>query len=150
MSWYYHAVVKKCRIWTSFGISFLQTGASLKKARGSEREQVTFECETIYAASLEFLYRGNIKLHECPVKFWNYSGFVWPFLYINWVSRHLMCIIQIWNASTCSGGPKLVEKSQCVSLGEFLGPMHEMGMKFKHLGIVARPRTLRNLVLKFL
>ena len=32
-----------------FGISFLQTGASLKKARGSERERVTFECETIYA-----------------------------------------------------------------------------------------------------
>ena len=64
---------------TSFGISFLQTGASLKKARGSERERVTFECETIYAAPLEFLCRVNIELHECPVKFWNYSGFVWPF-----------------------------------------------------------------------
>ena len=33
-----------CRIGTSFGISFLQTGASLKKARGSERERVTFVC----------------------------------------------------------------------------------------------------------
>ena len=67
------------RIGTSFGVNFLQTGASLKKARGSVRERVTFECETIYAPRLEFLYRGNIELHECPVKFWNYSGFVWPF-----------------------------------------------------------------------
>ena len=37
-----------------------------------------------------------------------------------------------------------------MSLGECLGPMQEMGMNFKHLGIVARPETLRNLVLKFL
>jgi hypothetical protein len=37
-----------------------------------------------------------------------------------------------------------------VSLGECLGPMQEMGMNFKHLGIVARAETLRNLVLKFL
>ena len=70
---------KSGRIGTSFGISFLQTGASLKKARGSERERVTFECETIYAAPIEFLYRGNIELLECPIKFWNYSGFVWTF-----------------------------------------------------------------------
>ena len=84
MSWYYHAVVKKIgRMGTSFGISFLQTEASLKKARGSEREHATFECETICDAPLEFLYKGNLELHECPVKFWNYSGFVWPFLYIN-------------------------------------------------------------------
>ena len=27
--------------------------------------------------------------------------------------------------------------------------MQEMGMKFKHLGVVARPGTLRNLVFKF-
>ena len=51
MSWYYHLVVKKIgRIGTDFGISFLQTEASLKKARGSEREPVTFVCEKIYAA----------------------------------------------------------------------------------------------------
>ena len=35
-------------------------------------------------------------------------------------------------------------------MGEFLGPMQEMGMKFKHLGVVTRPGTLRNLVFKFL
>ena len=32
---------------------------------------------------IDFLYRGNIELYECPVKFWNYSGFVRPFLDIN-------------------------------------------------------------------
>ena len=37
-----------------------------------------------------------------------------------------------------------------MSLGEFIGPMQEMGMKFKHLGMVARSGTLRNLVFKFL
>ena len=42
------------RTGTSFGISFLQIGAYLKKACGSERERVTFECETIYAAPLSF------------------------------------------------------------------------------------------------
>ena len=71
MSWYYHVVVKKIgRIGIDFGISFLQTEASLKKARGSERERGTFECETIYVVPLEFIYKGNIELHECPVKFW--------------------------------------------------------------------------------
>ena len=54
------------------------------EARGSKRERATFECETIYAApTLEFLNKGNIELHECPVKIWNYSGFVCRFLYIN-------------------------------------------------------------------
>ena len=57
------------RVGTSFGISFLQTGASLKKAPGSEREHVTFLCETIYTTPLDFLYRGNIELYECRVKF---------------------------------------------------------------------------------
>ena len=55
MSWYYHVVVIFFgRIGTSFGISFLQTGASLKKARGSERERVTFVYEMIYDAPLIF------------------------------------------------------------------------------------------------
>ena len=48
------------RIGTSFGVSFLQTGASLKKARGSERERVTSVCETTYAhclLPLNFLHR---------------------------------------------------------------------------------------------
>ena len=62
MSWYYHVVVKKIgRIGTYFGISFLQTEASLKKARGSKRERGTFECEMIYAAPppLSFLTKAT-------------------------------------------------------------------------------------------
>ena len=47
------------RIGPSFGVSFLQTGASLKKARGSERERVTFECQTIYAAPLIFFIEAT-------------------------------------------------------------------------------------------
>ena len=71
-------------------------------------------------------YRANIELYECRVKIWNYSGFVWPFLCINWVSGHLMWIIQIWTTSTCSSAPRLVENITCVSLGEFICPMQEM------------------------
>ena len=40
------------RIGTSFGVSFLQTRASLKKARGSEREGITSMCETRYVHGL--------------------------------------------------------------------------------------------------
>ena len=36
--------------WDKFWYKLLQTEASLKKARGFERERVTFECEMIYAA----------------------------------------------------------------------------------------------------
>jgi hypothetical protein len=64
-------------------------------------------------------------------------------------SSHLMCIIKISTTCTCSSAPKWVEKSY-VSLGASLGAMQEMGMNFKHLGIVARLQTLRNLVFKFL
>ena len=65
--------------------------------------------------------------------------------YINWIFRHLMCMIQIITTSTCSSAPKLVE-NHIASLGEFLSRMQEMGMKFKHLGVVARSERLRNLV----
>ena len=49
MTWHQHvAVFFFGRIGTSFGVSFLQTGATLKKARGSERERVTSVCEMTY------------------------------------------------------------------------------------------------------
>jgi len=49
----------------SFGTNFLQTGASLKKAHGSERDIVTYVCETTYAVSsrLDIFYRGNMQLY---------------------------------------------------------------------------------------
>ena len=57
ISWHQHAVVKKLAAFGQiFGISFLQTEASLKKACGSERERAPFECEMIYVVPLEFIY----------------------------------------------------------------------------------------------
>ena len=49
---------------TTFGISFLQTVASLEKPHGSERERVTSMCETTYAASshVDLFYKGNMQL----------------------------------------------------------------------------------------
>ena len=48
----------------SFGTNFLPTGASLKKAHGSERELVTYVCEATYVVSsrLDLFYRGNMQL----------------------------------------------------------------------------------------
>ena len=69
MSWYYHAVVKKnCRIGTSFGISFLQTEASLKKARGSERERVTSVCiiQILNTSTCSSAPKLVEKSHVCP------------------------------------------------------------------------------------
>ena len=57
------------RTGTSFGVSFLQTGASLKKARGSEREHVTSVCETTYVHCLlpsYFLYTARLDQIEVP------------------------------------------------------------------------------------
>ena len=64
------------RIGTDFGISFLQTEASLKKARGSERERATFECETISISSycFQIFSRVNIEQHECCVNFLIFRG----------------------------------------------------------------------------
>ena len=98
---------------------------------------------------LEFVYRGNIELHECSVKFWNYSGFVWPF-YTLIVFLVIQCAYFKFELQAHAQVHQSLLKITCVSLGEFIGPMQEMGMKFKHLGSVARPITLRYFVLKFL
>ena len=57
------------RTGTSFGVGFLQTEASLKKARGSKRERVTFECETIYAAPLEFFTHATYNYMSALLNF---------------------------------------------------------------------------------
>ena len=54
---------------TRFGISFLQTGASLKKACGSERERVTLECETIYDAPLSFFTEATYNYMSALLNF---------------------------------------------------------------------------------
>ena len=61
MTWHQNdAVIFFCRIGTSFGERLSKTGASLKKARGSERERVISVCETTYVHCLlppYFLHR---------------------------------------------------------------------------------------------
>ena len=61
------------------------------------RERPTFGDETISIASYCFqkFSRVNIEQQECCVNFWDFSGFVWTFLYINWFPSSFMCIIQI-------------------------------------------------------
>ena len=69
------------------GISFSQTRASHNKHDGFGGEHATFGDETKSVASYCFQKNSsvNIEQQECCVKFWNFSGFVWTFLYINWV-----------------------------------------------------------------
>ena len=59
------------RFGTSFGISFLQTGASLKKAHGSDSGCVTFVGETTYAASsyLNFFKEATKTNRSVVLKF---------------------------------------------------------------------------------
>jgi hypothetical protein len=79
----------------SYGTSLLQTGASSKKPRGSDRERVTLVGEmTIVTASsrLVFFSTGNIDQQEIRAEIWNYSGFVWPFYTLIEFSRHIFQI----------------------------------------------------------
>ena len=120
----YHGAASTCRgkIFVAFGaglgICFSQTRASHNRRDGFGRECATFGDETISVASYCFqkISSVNIEKHECCVKFWNFSGFVRTFLYINLVSRHFMCIIQISNTCTCSSAYKFVEKSNMCPL----------------------------------
>ena len=89
----YHGAVSTCRgkIFVSFGadlgISFSQTIASHNKPDGFGTECATFGDEKIFVASYCFQKNSsaNIEQHECCVNFWNFSWFVWTFLYINGV-----------------------------------------------------------------
>ena len=51
------------------------------------RERPTFGDETMSVPSYCFKKNSsvNIEQQECCVQFWNFSGFVWTFIYINWV-----------------------------------------------------------------
>ena len=67
------------------GINFSQTRAPHNKPDGFGREPATLGNETISIASSCFqIFSGvNIEQQESSVKFWNFPGFVWIFLYIN-------------------------------------------------------------------
>ena len=83
-----HAVVNFfVPLGAGLGISFSETRASHNKRDGFSRECAAFGDETIFVASYCFqnLSSVNIEQQECCVQIWNFSGFVWTFLYINWV-----------------------------------------------------------------
>ena len=141
MPWY-----KFCPIWGRFGYMLLKTSMMV-----FGRERPTFGGETISIASycFQFFSSVNIEQQECCVQFWNFSRFVWTFLYINWVFQAfyvhnsnlkymhiLQCIQTGW-------------KIKYVSLVACLGSMQELGMNVKHPATVTRPQTLRYLVFKF-
>ena len=83
-----HAVVNFLSLFVAgLGIRFSQTRASHNKPDGFGRERATFGDETISVASYCFQKNSsdNIEQRECCVNFWNFSGFVRTFLYINLV-----------------------------------------------------------------
>ena len=89
----YHGEASTCRgkIFVPFGVdlgmSFSQTRGSNNKRDGFGRERATFGDEMISDASYCFQKNSsvNIERHKYCVQFWNFSRFVWTFLYINWV-----------------------------------------------------------------
>ena len=109
MSWY-----KFCPIWGRFGYMLLTNRSFSQQAWWfSVGKRPTFGDETISIASycFQFFSRVNIEQQEWCVNFWDFSGFVWTFLCINWVFKAFMCIIQFWTTCTCSITYKLVKKS---------------------------------------
>ena len=103
MSWY-----KFYPIWGRFRDMLLTTSMIV-----FSRERPTFGDETISISSycFQIFSRVNIEQQECCVNLCDFSGFVWTFLYINWVFIAFMCIIRIWTIGTCSNAYKLVENS---------------------------------------
>ena len=99
----YHGAASTCHgkrlvpFGAGLGICFSQTRASHNKPDGFGREHFTFGDKTISVASswFQFFPSVNIEQQECCVNFWNFSGFICTFLYINWVFNAFMCIIQM-------------------------------------------------------
>ena len=109
LSWNDITGVKKyCPIWSRLWYKLLANQSfSHNKPHGFGRERATLGDEMIYVASS----RVNIEQQECCAIFWDFSGFAWTFVHINWVFYAFMCIIQISTTCTCSSAYKRVEKS---------------------------------------
>ena len=115
----YHGAASTCRgtnfvpFGAGLGICFSQTRASHNKHDGFGRERLTFVDDTISIASycFQIFYHVNIVQQESCVIFWDFLGFVWTFLCINWVLNAFMRTIQIWTTCTCANAYKLVENS---------------------------------------
>ena len=95
------------------GISFSQSRTSHNKRDGFGRERATFGDETISVASYCFqnFSSVNIEQQECCVQFWNFSGFVWTFLHINWVYQAFYVHNSVLNYMHILSAYKMVEKS---------------------------------------
>ena len=115
----YHGAATTCRgkifvpLGAGLGICFSQTRASHNKHGGFGRERPTFGDETISISSYCFQIFFSCQHRTAGVlcEFFDFLGFVWTFLCINWVFNAFMCIIQIWTTCTCSNACKLVKKS---------------------------------------
>ena len=88
---------------------------SLPKEDSSFREgtwhlRVRNDIRTMPSPALIF-YKGRLDQIEVSCSILELFRVHLAFLYINWVSTHLMWIIHIWTTSRCSSAPKLVEKS---------------------------------------
>ena len=88
--------------------SFPQEGSWFRE--GTCHLRVRNDIRTLPCPALIFLHR-QIRPNRSIVLNLELFRVRLAFLYINWVSGHLMCIIEIWTTSTCSRAPKLVEKS---------------------------------------
>ena len=104
---------KICPIWGRFGYKLL-TNQSFSQQAWWFRYGTCHLWGRNDIRCLLFLLKFStvtIEQKEYCVYFWNFSGFVWTFLCINWVFDAFMCIIQIWTTCTCSNAYKLVGKS---------------------------------------
>ena len=81
----------------------------------------------------KFFPSVNIEQQECCVNFWDFSGFVWTFLCINWVFNAFMCIIQIWTTSHAPVHINWLENQICV-LGCMLRSHARNGNEFQTPG----------------
>ena len=80
MTWHQHVVVN---FLAELGQALVQASCKpelLSRSLVVPRGDVSPLCAKQYTLPPpDFVYRGNIELYECPVKFWNYFGFIWPF-----------------------------------------------------------------------
>ena len=101
---------------------------------GRERPPLGTKRYPLPLIAYKFFSRVNIEQQECCVNFFDFSGFIWTFLCINWVFNAFMCIIQIWTTCACSSAYKFVEnqifvvecllRSHARDMNEFQTPGH--------------------------
>ena len=115
----YHGAPSTChgKFFVPFGagleICFSQTRGSHNNLMVSVGNVSPFWMKWYPLPLLDFNFFPSVSIEQqgCCVNFWDFWGFAWTFLYINWVFYAFMCIIQIWTTWTCSNAYKLVKNS---------------------------------------